>query len=232
MRRLPSLLGLCAAIPFALAMPRPAFAGCPESILNLVGFPPVHTSVAQLDTLMSHWPDYPSQGRGRFDLVAGWLAESGGGAAGGSADVLVADRYVVLGPTGTVPVVARLEVRYAGSGCPLNPHGRGAVEMSAAILHDALRADFACTSSIANPPCESCDGNATLTLPLVVSVGTPFDVRWQVRGSAGYNNGQEIYAGFSFDLPPGYAIESCQGYSSGAVPAERASWGRIKARYH
>lgn len=227
-----TLLRLIAPISFVLALPCVALAGCPESILKLADFPAFHTSVARLDTTQSHSPDYPSSGRGRFDLVAGWLGESGSGAAGGSADVLASDRYTLLGPAGTVPIVARLEVRFFGNGCPTTPHGVGAVEMSAAILHGAQQTDFACASPGSSTPCASCDGTTTLTLPLAVTVGDPFEVRWHVRGTAGSNNGEEIFAQFFFDLPPGYAIESCQGYSTGAVPAGPTSWGRIKARYH
>ena len=228
----PGLLPLPrAAFAFALVVAAtPALAACPESVLLLNGAPAIHTKDARADTTVTY--DYPTYGRGRFDLAAGWVAQSAGGAAGGGADATAVDRYTLLGPPGTVPIQARMSIRYVATSCWLQPHGQGPAETSASIVHGTDRADFACASPF--PPfgtCNVCNGTEPLTLPLVVAVGVPFEVRWQVRGTAGANNGEESFAFFSFDLPPGYAIESCQGYSTGAVPAERTSWGNVKDRY-
>jgi hypothetical protein len=72
-----------------------------------------------------------------------------------------------------------------------------------------------------------------LDAPVSAFPDQPFDVALTARistppyGGSVYAYGRLVFR----DLPPGYAVVSCNGYGGLATPALDGSWGRLKVRY-
>lgn len=137
--------------------------------------------------------------------------------------------FVAAGPTGDAfTVQPRLHVTFDGG------HGPAAAAMSIARLsYGPSSAQW----TLYWP--ESGPRDTTLTLPaFVVANGVTFRMSYSMESAGdGASGGTYVSGGITgtldFDMgpsPPG-GITSCRGYTQGAVPAERSTWGRIKSTF-
>jgi len=87
---------------------------------------------------------------------------------------------------------------------------------------------------VGHPFGESAGIDTTLGIQLSHTVGAEFTLfGWLSSSAFGAGSTSTIESQLSFeDLPPGYAVVSCQGFvSDPIVPARSLSWGRLKAIY-
>jgi hypothetical protein len=187
---------------------------------------------AQADT--AGW-DSDGSGRARFDLVAGSVHVYGyeGPFASWQSHVWARDAYVLVGPAGpAVSVTARLHL--SGDGYAQYDHDPwGGSTRGAVALWGVLRAaegpvDSAWFNAFVDQPATV---NHDLVVTLQRAAGESFELTLSTNVGMFFGTG-ELNGQLSFELPPGYAVESCHGYAGeGSVPARGTTWGALKTRY-
>lgn len=151
-----------------------------------------------------------------YDIPAAWLSTSATstGDAGANGEVIVQDQFHVVRPSvpnGTpISITARLHVVVSGP------------------------ADGYIEDELGNQQVSGTFGTFDLDLPLAVTVGQTFTLKFEVRAfSSAFFTGASGTATFSFlGVPTGAAVVSCNGYvSDKAVATKPASWGQLKSWY-
>ena len=178
-------------------------------------------------------------GANHYNLIAGTLNGAGGGGGGevGSFTGLsIRDTYRIVGPATVTPIA--FTVRFAadgsaGAAMSFMP-GFGDVCRTAGatfrILSGAATDEVAVAGSFS--PCQATTIDHDVELALAHLPGVDFDVAvGATMHGAGYASAS--FAGLlSFEgLPPGYTIQSCQGFAGPVVPVAHRSWGSLKHGY-
>jgi hypothetical protein len=221
-----------------MSFPALALAECPANTVtalanNLAGSS--RTSTAPQDGVSAGinecWQDPPvcfiSSGRAAYDLTVGTAEATSYGAANGYGDASVHTRdvFTVSGPgsAGAVTFHAVLHTQvYVSS-----------VFDCAGIAYTVMRVPGVAVDSVGVAGC----GNSTqdLSVTITAAAGSTFDLRMDlhVEGTRVWGTYAGASASLSFpDLPLGYNVTSCQGFSAlPIVAASRGSWGSLKARY-
>ncbi len=213
------LLGLLLAGGRAL----PALADCPNDTIYVCG------------TVISSAPSYSTSGcgpysdaTGTYNLPGGTVtAQSSGDYPDGyaSARVTAADTYRLVGPPAATPI------SFAAN---LVAHGRGSSYYCTAASGSATfkSASGQQHASFTGSMCQGEGVSTTLTLLEQHDVGEPFVLIMDLVATAGPGAGASMDGSLNFSgLPPGYAVQSCQGFDSNPTPARPASWGALKLRY-
>jgi hypothetical protein len=168
-----------------------------------------------------------------FDVSLGWLG-MGNGAAGGSSEIRVRDRFAIFGPPAGSPVTIRLRARIVGEVLygvccdtvriavalrPLEPEPGELESKGELVRAESPTGVFTFSDSL------DLVLERTSELGVGLEIGTRFDVP---AGSAG-----QFLVRYTFvDIPPGAEVRSCKGYRQSApVPAFARTWGSLKASY-
>lgn len=202
----------------------PALAACPSNTLDAAGNVIVTSdpSRSTFGTYYCQYEDVVSLGHGSvgYDLAHGTISAVGstepeccGYGTGSTHDV-----FTLVGPAGPalVSFTAHLHVvaSLAGSGTA-----------SATLREGASNA-----AGYNDPPGPD---DATISITIARHVGETFDLYLDYSATACGDGEASLTGTLSFpDLPPGYAVSSCQGFlSDPSVPAAPTSWGQLRARY-
>jgi len=180
-----------------------------------------------------------SFGGASYDLVAGTLSAgvTGFGEGGAYVSLQVQDLYTIVGPASATPIEFLARVRFTGTlGADLVTlpgAGTGCVGSFVNLgMASASLTDEAQLQSNPSPACGPRSFDETLDLALTKLPGQEFPLSVSVYASAGHTiqaqtSGQIVFVG----LPPGYSMESCQGYAGSPVATRSSSWGRVKQLY-
>lgn|SRR5690242_9965651 len=145
----------------------------------------------------------------QYDLVNGTISCSALGTPESIENLVqTSDDFVLLGPSGGGPVTITAVFTGSISHCGLLKLYSGTSRDSAVVT-----------------------GPARLEIAMAHSVGEHFPLSMVALTCS---NGPQAVAQGSFGftaLPPGYSLQSCQGYAGAVVPTQRTSWGRLKAHY-
>lgn len=215
---------LLAAV-LAIGLAGAARAQCPTNLIVVVHDQPntvvLHSS-APRDSLSGTATG--AYGYGHYDLVAGEADADGISYAPpsvGYASVQTSDVYTLIGPPLAPPITftaqGHLAVDYV---CP-GGYAYGAIQEGASNLASASW-NLECSQHVVD-----------LRIAITRAVGTTFGLSLLLNAQ-GHNGGRATMSeSLSFpDLPPGYAITSCQGFSTvRAVPVRSRSWGTLKTHY-
>jgi hypothetical protein len=222
-----SILGLLVLGACAIGLERGIASACPTSCVRLPGNVDFCTPAAAFDTTLADTVCcHCGQSRTAFNVPAGTLYAMGWSSWDGCEPrVTVEDDFVVGGlPIGTpVSFTARLALTLHASSF-MGPGFASASLTEGASNTVAVNWDDVFYSSQTR--------SDVLMVPVTAIVGTPFHMKYFVRAYAGELTSAEWQGTFDFaNLPGGASITSCKGYSQAAVPAQSASWGRMKAAY-
>ena len=200
-----------------------ALAQCPNNTIDVCG-----VLVSNAPSYSASGCDAASMGTGSYNLPSGMVsAQSNADYPDGYsyAHVTTEDVYRLVGP----PTSALISFS-----ADLQAHGQGSSYYCTSASGSAtLRSGT--SQQVATFHGSSCQGEGidqTLSLPQLRSVGESFHLVMDVVASASPGASASMDGSLSFSgLPPGYAIESCQGYVSNPTPSRPVSWGRLKLRY-
>ncbi len=210
---------LLIALPFPIAA-----ATCPTNTMSAPGISQVSAdhsgSLSGSQTCVEGGNIHGfASGRCSYDLTQGTIAASGSGdiICTGSAQVLTHDVFTLTGPASASPIsfsaVIHVDTYVFGFGSGGATIREGASNTS---------------------PNGSVIGGGSITVGITVTVlsGSSFDLYLE-GGAGGAGGGASMGALLEFpDLPPGYVLQSCQGFSTiGAVPARPLTWGHLKTLY-
>ena len=221
---------LLLALGAALDAPATSCAGeCPA---NTWGTP----YGAETSTDPAHdWPE------ARYNLIAGTMSVSSGGGTelGSYAGILIRDLYWVVGPATAVPILFRVKLHTTGvaRGGMLDLTGKGQYICSTSYASIRLSSGAAFEETRASSQYEpTCSGNVPISitqeLPLLHVPNEVFEVAYNHDLRNGYGVSVYTLGEVSFEgLPPGYTIQSCQGYAGRVVPTVARSWGMLKHSY-
>lgn len=180
-----------------------------------------------------------SWGATNYNLIAGTMNGSGGGGGGevGSfTGLTIRDIYRVVGPPTVTPIA--FTVRFAADGTAGADQtfvpGIGTVCRPASarfrILSGALSDEVLVQGSVS--PCGATTIDHDVELALSHLPGVDFDVSVGATMSGAGFASASFTGLLSFEgLPPGYTIQSCQGYAGQVVPVLHRSWGSLKHGY-
>lgn len=255
MRRTPFLLAtLLALLPAGVQA-----SSCPSDSIRFLDYDQrqfitlVTTEPAR--TIVRHGgydpPPTTADESGGYDLPNGRIEATAMGTAAINqymltADITVSthDVYVIVGPAGGGPIAFTAQLRLAVD-CRgemlIDPDGMATYVRAGCLT--ALIGDEASGRVEQYSTCRNTNGIADLLVPMTRAVGEPFALRMQVNaeGTPQPDNARDVsysryasavgYLAFP-DLPAGYRVSSCQGYSGNVVvPAARTSWGQLKTHY-
>jgi len=178
-----------------------------------------------------------SGGSASYNLVTGTFSLSGGGGGGeqsGGASLGVSDIYQIVGPASAIPIPFQVIVHLTG-------HLSATFQTYPYIgtVCDNVGTQYTLTSGPTSATygegsysaaCTSVEVDHDVSIALQKVPGETFTVAngLSMSGSSSGNvSGTIVFAG----LPPGYAVTSCQGYSSPPTPVTTTSWGSLKASY-
>jgi len=205
------------------AMARSARADCPADTIEVCG---MVVSVTPSSSATGCGP--LSDATGTYNLPAGTVsAQSDADYPDGHAvaHVTTEDIYFIVGPPLSSPISFSAD---------LVAHGHGSSYYCTSASGSAtLRSDAGMQQvTFHGMSCQGEGVDRTVSLPQLRMVGEPFHLIMDVVASPSPGASAAMDASLAFSgLPPGYAIESCQGYSSNPTPARPASWGQLKVRY-
>ena len=148
----------------------------------------------------------------------------------GGIRALVTDSYTIEGPASALPIAVDIQL-----------HLQGEIYLGCAGLNGALRLEVEFVEGSSNPVTlshemtvvncgDSRQLDTILTLHASHLVGQPFRVASDIIAGAGYGT-IEVTGNIAFEVPDGYHVVSCQGFSSEPVSIEAATWTRTKALY-
>jgi hypothetical protein len=211
-------------IAMLVLLPGRAIAVCPTNTLDASGNVVVTADAAHstLGVYRCEYGDVVSLGHGSvgYDLAHGTLTASGttepeccGYGSGSTHDV-----FTLFGPAGSalISLTAHLHVTASVTG--------------SGTAGASLREGASNGASYADPPGPD---DATISITIARHVGETFDLFLDYNATACGDGDASLNGTLSFsDLPPGYAVASCQGFlSDPSVPAATTSWGRLRAIY-
>ncbi len=250
-----SVLGLLAL----LLVSSPASAACPaDSVTRWVYGPPhsfptvVTTAPTYAEHLHGNYPVPPTDAWEdiRYDLTVPEFELQARGEASSNMAMLFAeahlalhDTYLLVGPPAASPIPMRVHlhlnarttgdvVRDLGGRIDVFEGGRVTVAFG--------RVGSGSPITYANQ--DNVDEGLDLMLPVTALPGEPIELRLAATAEgtpapdmsqdSALPNSAWLYGRWSFlDIPPGYTVLSCQGWSSDApVPARRSTWGGLKTR--
>jgi len=217
---------ICAALALALASVDAPADPCPESCV----FSYCSTR-ARRDTTFFDFYVSGASGSASYDLVAGGLYISFDSGNDGVADASATgrDRFTLVGPNSPSPVSFTVSLRLVGQ---TQSRNNGYSSVWGHLGEGNNTPVGAGVSSYYGNSIASLD--ETVSLQLVHLVGEPFELTYQAGGyGKGVASQGSLWLALSFpNLPPGYGVASCQGYSIGVVvPTLSRSWGQVKSRY-
>lgn len=200
---------------------------CPQSCVSDICTTLPVNSLSRTSTCELPVPGQ-STSNSSYNLPAGLVGASFsvGGDCSGGASATARDRFVLVGPSSPNPVTfnARLGVRLTalGSSCCLSAQTIGRLQEASGPPVQASANSF-------NAPFVE----TVLILPIAHSVGEPFELTYSVStGGSGPSASGSGGGALSFvGLPPGYGVESCQGFSGVVVATRPRTWGEVKASY-
>ena len=204
---------------------------CPQSCLLDI----YCSTAARRDTSVNGSTLFGSSGfgSGGYDLVAGHVrcsfrTATEGGAPAGSAKAV--DRFTLVGPPAgnRVPFTVRFK---ASGGASLSRYS--GASLTGSLQEGSNPALTARSFYLVIDSYVYVYLDSTLTLPTSHFVGESFELTYQVSAAGNGSSNGDAMGDLSFpDLPLGYGIVSCQGYSAGAVvPTRAVTWGGLKVRY-
>ena len=136
------------------------------------------------------------------------------------------DQYWITGPASATPITCTARFEVGGYG---NCFATGTASMT--VQGHTRSASF--DNALTIGPCDQTPPiSGALTRAVSASVGQPFGVSLsaQVTRAPQYGSAY-VYGLLSFrDLPPGYAIVSCNGFGA-TTPTVPHTWGSVKSRY-
>lgn len=169
-----------------------------------------------------------------YDLVAGTMQDYvyAYGVIVGDASVAAHDVFTLIGPSPGPPIVFHAHAHgFVASGCVYGPTGSA----DASIREGASNIASASAQGFQN-----CQGGQSYDIGVAITLapGSTFDLYLTIDAHASgsfFGPAGDGHANLSLsfpDLPAGYYVVSCQGFSSGQVtPTRRTSWGQLKALY-
>lgn len=194
-----------------------AHAQCPPDTVQCLGAPTV-TSEPGYSCIGPWTADQPCFGA-CYDLPKGEIAILGGGVMNPWVySVAVEDEYWLVGPPSASPIQFAARLDFKGS-CDSANHGPCGMETG----NFATWSEF----TAVNPG----PGVNYTFLPVERLPGESFRVRtWMAVSSPGIPSA-DLRARLEFvDVPAGWTVASCQGYSV-PTPTAWSTWGEVKARY-
>ncbi len=183
-----------------------------------------------------HCGIYGGDASASYDLTAGKFVAYALGPLDmdSSGDIRAQDQYQLLGPLGPDSVSFEAHLQFGGGAAPghrdSGPFGCcHSASMTALLAHgSSVQSAYVSTTGC-------CDGGSlatTLVLPLRKPVNQPFVLQMRLWAHAYWNATASGSATLSFVVPAGYAVNSCQGFTTGGVVATREhSWGQLKVLY-
>lgn len=174
-----------------------------------------------------------------YDLVTGTLRayQGGSGKLANFVSLQVRDVYSIVGPPTSEPIRFRVSLRttgMAGGGMVELHNGNRLCAVSTATIRLASGpiVDERVAESQRDPDCTSMPIDLTQSIELLHLPGETFEVLFGNLLIAGQRMQVQTTGMISFEgLPPGYSIQSCQGYAGPVVPAASRSWGMLKHSY-
>ena len=211
-----ALLGIVAGC-LAMACVRPAAAECPTNqiVVGALQGCANQTSTAPVLAILDPQPCLNGSGSCSYDLIAGNIMASSTALSHEGFDswVQTADDFVIAGPASATPI-------------PIS------VFLTADLLSGGFaeaRLSSGALEAITDP---AGPGHQVLRLDLAKLPGEHFSVGMYANAQASRFFGTSTTGVLGFTAPPpGYVLQSCQGYSALPVPTRAASWGRIKRYY-
>ena len=171
-----------------------------------------------------------------YDHVAGTLqgGHTGSGEAGSFAGLMAQDRYSIFGPPSATPIAFQVRFHvtgFAGGGLATLPN-QGSVCLGSQVqlrLADGALEDVA---TITSEPCGPRAFDEMLHLDLAKLPGEEFTLSAAESHSAGHSIQSSASGAITFvGLPPGYVVQSCNGYALAPVAVQARSWGQVKQLY-
>lgn len=171
-----------------------------------------------------------------YDLVAGTVqgGHTGSGEAGSFAQLTAQDRYTIVGPTSATPVQFLVRCRFTGTvgGALVNLPFGGPTCLGSQALLRITSASLSDEATVASDPCGPRAFDETLELELAKLPGEEFTLAALASLTAGHTIEATASGLISFvNLPPGYSVQSCQGYAGVPVAVRPRSWGAVKQLY-
>lgn len=206
---------------------------CPENTLYCsAAFGPMETISTASAKYTLDCPDrYPGAyySTVSYDQTTGRLEVATGGGDSQSGNWMrLVDSYLLVGPAVSEPITFEARLEFDG------------YVAATSGFTASLRSGTALDSLSVYASSSESPSWITVDRDLVVSVttvpGGEFELRIYIRSSAGWvqTYGRlNIVGSLHFgNLPPGFAIHSCQGYhQESPIPVVARSWSRIKARF-
>lgn len=174
-----------------------------------------------------------------YDLVGGTLSggHTGFGEAGSFSQLMIQDRYRIVGPASTSPIPVLVRVRFSGSagGGMVNLPNLGTGCLGSTVqlrLASESLVDEEIVRSDPSPDCGPQAFDEVLELAFAKHPAEEFPLSVTASLSAGHTipataSGVVTFVG----LPAGYSIRSCRGYGGSVVAVRPRSWGGIKLIY-
>ena len=162
-----------------------------------------------------------------YDLQQGtWRISAPVGSNIGGIRIILADDFLITGQAGPTPSPIVLHLDLGGElhagGCSLF---KGLAETEVRVMET--------TTAVFSRSIGYCDGlSIDDDLPLVIphTAGQAFRVTIDVSADAGF--GTAVVTGsLRFELPGGYSITSCRGFTTATVGVQPSSWSRAKYLY-
>lgn len=162
-----------------------------------------------------------------YDLVQGTARAIAQSSSGAKVSTLSThDIFTLLGPAGGPPVTFTVRV-----------HLSEYIDYLKGRVVTTLR-EGASNSSTATMSTPAADRTPVdLNIVVTRAAGQTLDLYLVLQATGGGSGGApgigDVAAQLAFpDLPPGFGVRSCQGFSTGlAVPTARTSWGSLKLSY-
>jgi hypothetical protein len=210
---------------FLLAGPAasPALAQCPNNTIDVCG-----AFVSNAPSYSASGCGLTSIGTGSYNLPSGMVSAQSDADypdGYGNAHVITDDVYRLVGPPTSALISFSADLHAHGQGSSyFCTSASGSATLQSGTSHQ--------TATFHGSSCQGEGVDKTLSLPQLRSVGESFDLIMDVVATASAGASAAMDGNLSFSgLPPGYSIESCQGYLSTPTPSRPLSWGRLKLRY-
>ena len=171
-----------------------------------------------------------ASGSASYNLVTGQLSiqfDSGFDGCG-VPSATARDRFTLVGPSSPEPVPFAVSLYLYGQ-------AYSQLESSTirGTLGDGIHAPASAEATAYGGYVPFASLSQSLSLQLLHPVGEPFDLIYTASGTGcGFSRGSLSASLIFFNLPPGYVVTSCQGYSTpGVVPVLKPTWGQVKLQY-
>jgi len=194
-----------------------AGAQCPvnQAQIGFVQGCPIQTSTDPAHTFGTIDPCFNGSGSASYDLAAGTVSAFSHATSdvGFTAQLQTADDFVIVGPASTTPIDFTAVFNVTMTYPPLCP---------ATLTVGALQVD-----RVSSGPTHQ-----SVHLNLSILPNQHFNVGMHSAATAPRLFSSQVSATLAFTpMPPGYSLQSCQGFSAAAVPTRPVTWGRVKQFY-